>query len=132
MSVWSEAAESNDCAVRREIIDGAGYVYALYAPNSLLSPRRVELRMRALLEEAGYAFTMGASPGGTRRRLRRGAEAPAEESMTAALIRGHQAPVVRQARDRRAPASAHAGTVRASGAISPPRPSAPWHRTLGT
>lgn len=44
MSVWSEAAESNDCAVRREIIDGAGYVYALYAPNSLLSPRRVERR----------------------------------------------------------------------------------------
>lgn len=25
MSVWSEAAESNECAVRREIIDGAGY-----------------------------------------------------------------------------------------------------------
>lgn len=63
MSVWSEAAESNDCAVRREIIDGAGYVYALYAPNSLLSPRRVELRMRALLEEAGYAFAMGSLAG---------------------------------------------------------------------
>ncbi|PZS90848.1 hypothetical protein [Stenotrophomonas maltophilia] len=63
MSVWSKAAESNDCAVRRENIDGAGYVYALYAPNSLLSPRRVELRMRALLEEAGYAFTMGSLAG---------------------------------------------------------------------
>lgn len=58
MSVWREATESTDCAVRREIIDGAGYVYALYAPNGLRSPRRVELRMRALLEEAGYAFTM--------------------------------------------------------------------------
>ena len=63
MSVWCEAAESNDCAVRREVIDGAGYVYALYAPNGLRSPRRVELRMRALLEEAGYAFTMGSLAG---------------------------------------------------------------------
>lgn len=49
--------------MRREIIDGAGYVYALYAPNGLRSPRRVELRMRALLEEAGYAFTMGSLAG---------------------------------------------------------------------
>lgn len=63
MSVWCEATESTECAVRRENIDGAGYVYALYAPNGLRSPRRVELRMRALLEEAGYAFTMGSLAG---------------------------------------------------------------------
>ncbi|SFR87917.1 hypothetical protein SAMN04487782_1545 [Stenotrophomonas maltophilia] len=63
MSVWCEATESTECAVRREIIDGAGYVYALYAPNGLRSPRRVELRMRALLEQAGYAFTMGTLAG---------------------------------------------------------------------
>lgn len=63
MSVWCEAAESNECAVRRETIDGAGYVYALYAPNGLRSPRGVELRMRALLEQAGYAFTMGSLAG---------------------------------------------------------------------
>lgn len=62
-AAWSDAAETNDCSVRREQIEGAGHVYALYAPNGLCMPRRAELRMRFLLEEAGYSFTMGALAG---------------------------------------------------------------------
>jgi len=62
-AVWSDAAECGDCSVRREEIEGAGCVYALYAPHGLCMPRRAELRMRALLEKAGYAFTMGALGG---------------------------------------------------------------------
>ncbi|WP_434029024.1 hypothetical protein [[Pseudomonas] boreopolis] len=62
-AVWSDAAETNDCSVRREHVEGAGYVYALYAPSGLRLPRRAELRMRALLESAGYVFTMAALAG---------------------------------------------------------------------
>ncbi|MFL0337401.1 MULTISPECIES: hypothetical protein [Stenotrophomonas] len=62
-AAWSDATETDDCSVRREEIEGAGYVYALYAPNGLCMPRRAELRMRVLLEEAGYSFTMGALAG---------------------------------------------------------------------
>jgi hypothetical protein len=62
-AVWSDAAETNNCSVRREHVEGAGFVYALYAPSGLCVPRRAELRMRLLLEEAGYAFSMGVLTG---------------------------------------------------------------------
>ncbi|WP_313178482.1 hypothetical protein [Stenotrophomonas sp.] len=62
-ATWSDAAETNDCAVRREVVEGAGYVYALYAPHGLQAPRRAERRMRSLLEDGGYCFTMGALAG---------------------------------------------------------------------
>ncbi|WMJ70694.1 hypothetical protein [Stenotrophomonas sp. 24(2023)] len=60
---WSQAAATNGCTVRREAIEGAGVVYALYGPNSLPSPRAAELNMRRFLEDAGYVFTMGSLGG---------------------------------------------------------------------
>ncbi|HDS1837341.1 TPA: hypothetical protein QEM98_003482, partial [Stenotrophomonas maltophilia] len=42
-----------------EAIEGAGVVYALYAPANLASPRRAEMRMREFLMSSGYTFTMG-------------------------------------------------------------------------
>lgn|GEM_PF-231170 len=56
---WGAATAMPGCSVRRESVLGAGMVYALYAPDSLASPRRAEMSMRRFLEEEGYAFTMG-------------------------------------------------------------------------
>ncbi len=56
---WVNASETRHCGVRRESIEGAGTVYALYAPASLASPRRAEMRMREFLMSSGYTFTMG-------------------------------------------------------------------------
>lgn len=56
---WVLASESRHCDVRRERIEGAGVVYALYGPPDLPSPRRAELRMRDFLMRSGYTFTMG-------------------------------------------------------------------------
>lgn len=56
---WVLASESRHCGVRRERIEGAGVVYALYGPPDLPSPRRAELRMRDFLMRSGYTFTMG-------------------------------------------------------------------------
>lgn len=56
---WTVASETRHCGVRRERIEGAGMVYALYAPANLASPRRAELRMREFLMRSGYTFTMG-------------------------------------------------------------------------
>ncbi len=56
---WSTASETRHCGVRREAIEGAGVVYALYGPANLASPRRAEMRMREFLMSSGYTFTMG-------------------------------------------------------------------------
>nr|WP_232503936.1 hypothetical protein [Stenotrophomonas sp. 8(2023)] len=56
---WVIASETARCEVRREHIEGSGLVYALYAPASLASPRRAEMRMREFLMSSGYTFTMG-------------------------------------------------------------------------
>lgn len=56
---WVIASETRHCGVRREAVEGAGVVYALYAPANLASPRRAEMRMREFLMSSGYTFTMG-------------------------------------------------------------------------
>ena len=56
---WVIASETRHCGVRRESIEGAGTVYALYGPANLASPRRAEMRMREFLMSSGYTFTMG-------------------------------------------------------------------------
>nr|WP_256643146.1 hypothetical protein [Stenotrophomonas sp. 9(2022)] len=62
-AVWSDAAEMNTCSVRREHGPDGHVVYVLYAPRGLPMPRRAEMRLRSMLEDAGYAFTMGAIAG---------------------------------------------------------------------
>lgn len=55
---WSDAAETNSCRVRRENGTDGHVVYVLYASQGLPMPHRAELRLRAILEAAGYGFTM--------------------------------------------------------------------------
>ncbi len=57
--LWAAACETNHSSVTREALDGKPVAYALHAPVSLGSPKRAELRMRRLLEDAGYRFTLG-------------------------------------------------------------------------
>lgn len=57
--LWANACETNKSSVTREALDGKPVAYALHAPTSLGSPKRAELRMRRLLEDAGYRFTLG-------------------------------------------------------------------------
>lgn len=59
-AIWSDASETNNCIVRREHDPDGHVVYALYASRGLQLPRRAEIRLRRMLEDAGYAFTMGA------------------------------------------------------------------------
>ena len=56
--LWSNACETNQSSVTRDT-DGRSTAYALHSPTSLAYPKRAELRMRELLEKAGYTFTMG-------------------------------------------------------------------------
>ncbi len=56
---WSSACESNGVAVTRERTDH-GVSYGLHAAAALGNPRKAELRMRKLLEEAGYVFSLSA------------------------------------------------------------------------
>lgn len=62
-AIWSDASETNNCSVRREQGPDGHVVYALYASRGLQMPRRAEIRLRGMLENAGYAFTMGAIAG---------------------------------------------------------------------
>ncbi|WP_256773909.1 hypothetical protein [Stenotrophomonas sp.] len=57
--LWSNACETNQSSVTRDTMPGKSTSYALHAPLSLAYPKRAELRMRKLLEEAGYTFTLG-------------------------------------------------------------------------
>lgn len=59
MDLWSNACETNHSSVTRDASGGTPVSYALHAPTSLASPKRAELRMRQLLEDAGYRFTLG-------------------------------------------------------------------------
>jgi len=59
LNLWSNACETNQSSVTRDKPVGRSTAYALHAPTSLAYPKRAELRMRKLLEEAGYTFTMG-------------------------------------------------------------------------
>ncbi len=57
--LWSNACESNGVSVTRERTDH-GVSYGLHAAAGLGNPRRAELRMRQLLEDAGYVFSLSA------------------------------------------------------------------------
>ena len=59
LDLWSNACETNQSSVTRDAGAGRSVAYALHAPTSLASPKRAELRMRRLLEDAGYTFTLG-------------------------------------------------------------------------
>jgi len=59
LNLWSNACETNQSSVTRDMQGGRSTAYALHAPTSLAYPKRAELRMRKLLEEAGFTFTMG-------------------------------------------------------------------------
>ncbi len=59
MDLWANACETNQSSVTRDTLPGKSTSYALHAPTSLAYPKRAELRMRKLLEEAGYTFTLG-------------------------------------------------------------------------
>lgn len=58
-NLWANACETNQSSVTRDITGGKVPAYALHAPLSLAYPKRAELRMRRLLEDAGYTFTLG-------------------------------------------------------------------------
>lgn len=57
--LWSDASETNHSSVTRDTQGGRAVAYALHAPVSLASPKRAEMRMRRLLEDAGFTFTLG-------------------------------------------------------------------------
>jgi len=62
MDLWANACETNQSSVTRETLPGKSTSYALHAPTSLAYPKRAELRMRKLLEEAGYTAGTAAGP----------------------------------------------------------------------
>lgn len=62
-TLWADACQSLDVSVARQRrFDGGvpNITYSLSAPSTLRDPRAVELRMRRLLEESHYLFTLSA------------------------------------------------------------------------
>ncbi len=60
--LWSQACESNVVSVSRENSHGS-ISYGLHATVSLMNPRRAEVRMRQLLEQSHFLFSLSKSPG---------------------------------------------------------------------
>jgi hypothetical protein len=60
-ALWASACQSLDVSVARQkrFLDGIQTTtYSLSAPPTLRDPREVELRMRRLLDDAHYLFTL--------------------------------------------------------------------------
>ncbi|HBK45112.1 MAG TPA: hypothetical protein DDZ67_01485 [Xanthomonadaceae bacterium] len=61
LQLWSSACESNHVSVSREH-SKEGVSYGLHATSHLMNPRRAELRMRELLEESRFVFSLSVLP----------------------------------------------------------------------
>lgn len=62
-TLWASACQSMDVSVGRQRRFEGGVqntTYSLSAPSTLRDPRTVEMRMRRLLEESHYLFTLSA------------------------------------------------------------------------
>ncbi|MEL1265235.1 hypothetical protein [Pseudoxanthomonas putridarboris] len=62
-TLWADACQSGDVSVARQRRFEGGVqstMYSLSAPSSLRDPRAAEMRMRRLLEESHYLFTLSA------------------------------------------------------------------------